>query len=58
MRESLPSRECDADAHAVRAKRRIDSKTLLGDENELIISHGQDEYRLRLTRQGKLILTK
>ena len=38
--------------------RRIESTTLLGDQRELIIGHGEDTYRLRLTSKGKLILTK
>jgi hemin uptake protein HemP len=37
---------------------RIDSATLLGGSRELIIEHGVDAYRLRLTSKGKLILTK
>lgn len=39
-------------------RRQLDSMELLGRGNEVIISHGREEYRLRLTRQGKLILTK
>jgi hemin uptake protein HemP len=38
--------------------RRIDSQTLLGSANEILIEHEGSDYRLRLTRQGKLILTK
>jgi hemin uptake protein HemP len=37
---------------------RVSSKQLLGGSRELIIEHAGDEYRLRLTSQGKLILTK
>lgn len=37
---------------------RIASAELLGTGRELMILHGQDTYRLRLTRHGKLILTK
>ena len=40
------------------AARRIESAMLLGDQRELIIAHGEDTYRLRLTSKGKLILTK
>lgn len=36
---------------------RITSKELLGDRVELIIEHEGREYRLRLTQNGKLILT-
>jgi hemin uptake protein HemP len=38
--------------------RRIDSDTLLQREREIVIVHRGQEYRLRLTRSDKLILTK
>jgi len=34
------------------------SSELFKDKNELIILHGKEEYRLRITRLDKLILTK
>lgn len=37
---------------------RIDSRELFAAEREIIIAHGGDNYRLRLTSQNKLILTK
>ena len=37
---------------------RITSAELLRGGRELIILHGADEYRLRLTSKLKLILTK
>lgn len=37
---------------------RLNSVNLFKGERELIIEHAGDEYRLRLTNQGKLILTK
>jgi hemin uptake protein HemP len=37
---------------------RIDSRELFSTEREIIIAHGGDIYRLRLTSQNKLILTK
>ena len=37
---------------------RIDVNDLLGRGRELIIVHKNAEYRLRLTRNDKLILTK
>ncbi len=37
---------------------RIDSRELFADDRELLIAHGDDTYRLRLTFQNKLILTK
>jgi hemin uptake protein HemP len=40
------------------APRSIDSAVLFADGNELIINHNGSAYRLRITRQDKLILTK
>jgi len=37
---------------------RIESSALFAVEREIIIAHGEDTYRLRLTSQNKLILTK
>lgn len=37
---------------------RIDSKELFGATKEVTISHSGEVYRLRLTSQNKLILTK
>ncbi|NEU99574.1 hemin uptake protein HemP [Bradyrhizobium uaiense] len=37
---------------------RLDSRDLFSTERELIIVHGEEHYRLRLTSQNKLILTK
>jgi hemin uptake protein HemP len=36
---------------------RISSEALLGPRKELVIVHRGREYRLRLTQNGKLILT-
>ncbi len=49
--------------HAVASARpaslkRIDSHRLLSGGRELVIEHAGQEYRLRLTRNDKLILTK
>ncbi len=38
--------------------RAVSSDELLMGSRELRIAHGEDVYRLTLTRQGKLILTK
>lgn len=38
--------------------RRVDSRQLLGQGNEVIIRHKGEDYRLRHTSNGKLILTK
>jgi hemin uptake protein HemP len=36
----------------------IDSRDLFVEIREIVIGHGEDRYRLRLTAQNKLILTK
>ncbi|HNY80697.1 MAG: hemin uptake protein HemP [Sedimentisphaerales bacterium] len=36
----------------------IDSQAILGDRDEVLIRHGDQVYRLRKTRHGKLILNK
>ena len=40
------------------AEHKIDSRDLFVGTREVIIHHGGDTYRLRLTGQNKLILTK
>jgi hemin uptake protein HemP len=37
---------------------QIDSRDLFIDGREIIIVHGNERYRLRLTKQNKMILTK
>jgi hemin uptake protein HemP len=37
---------------------RIASRDLFADTREITIAHGEELYRLRLTAQNKLILTK
>jgi hemin uptake protein HemP len=36
---------------------KVPSEMLLGARKELVISHNGREYRLRVTQNGKLILT-
>lgn len=36
----------------------LDSGSLFAGGSEVVITHGAETYRLRLTRQNKLILTK
>ena len=51
-------------AHPLPAKsppdqaRVVDSRALLDHKQEIRIAHDGQEYRLRLTRNNKLILTK
>lgn len=50
MRESKPGAPADV--------RRIQLRELMADDSEIIIEHAGCSYRLRITRQNKLILTK
>lgn len=45
----------DSRAHAPLV---LDSRQLFAERRQVQIRHGPDTYVLRLTRQGKLILTK
>jgi hemin uptake protein HemP len=40
------------------APRVVDSTTLMDGRREILIRHGGEVYRLRLTASNKLILTK
>ena len=44
------------DRHRTRSS--VDSVTLMKGRRELVIRHGADTYRLRITASNKLILTK
>jgi hemin uptake protein HemP len=52
-----PRREARQHDAASTATPRISSRALLGSRCELVIEHNGREYRLRLTQNGKLILT-
>jgi hemin uptake protein HemP len=51
---SVPPREAAPAPRVV----RVESRALLAGGREAIIVHQGEEYRLRVTRQDKLILTK
>ncbi len=44
-------------ARALEAPPKVASESLLGLWRELVITHNGREYRLRITQNGKLILT-
>jgi hemin uptake protein HemP len=54
---SLPSSVASCAALTDR-KLRVESTLLFQGEREVVIIHEEQEYRLRITRNGKLILTK
>ena len=45
-------------AAPVGKKPRIESTELFDGKSEVVIVHQNEEYNLRITRNGKLILTK
>ena len=50
----LPTRE----APGPKTKPRVQAAALFAGAREVIIEYGREEYRLQITRNGKLILTK
>jgi hemin uptake protein HemP len=46
------------DAESAVPRKRLNSRELFGALREVVIDHVGEEYRLRITSQGKLILTK
>jgi hemin uptake protein HemP len=55
---SGPARLLSREAPRPKGRETIDSRELLRGGRELAIRHGEHEYRLRLTQNDKLILTK
>ena len=59
-RPAVPPAEGDParERHVAVIGHRIASRDLFVATREIVIQHGADAYRLRLTAQNKLILTK
>jgi hemin uptake protein HemP len=51
-------RDTDPDPAERRAGSALHSAALFGDAREIVILHRGQEYRLRITKTDKLILTK
>ncbi|EAA7604614.1 hemin uptake protein HemP [Salmonella enterica subsp. enterica serovar Portland] len=51
-------KEIDNETLLSAAERRVNSQTLLGPDGKVIIDHNGQEYLLRKTQAGKLLLTK
>ncbi|EBQ2763539.1 hemin uptake protein HemP [Salmonella enterica] len=51
-------KEMDNETLLPAAERRVNSQTLLGPDGKVIIDHNGQEYLLRKTQAGKLLLTK
>ena len=57
-RKPTPETGCQSQDRFPQPIRRISSQTLLGPDGKLIIDHDGQEYLLRKTQAGKLLLTK
>lgn len=55
---TLPAASAPSPVRRVSEAPEIDSARLLDGQREILIRHGNDCYRLRHTRNDKLILTK
>ena len=58
MRDGHPPTNPEPAGAPAREPRRVSSEELIGPGREVLIRHAGCDYRLRITRQGKLILTK
>jgi hemin uptake protein HemP len=58
MTERTPPRSEPAGVKSEHAPADLDTRELFGRRSEIRISHDAAIYRLRITRAGKLILTK
>ncbi len=53
-----PTEESAPESPTPRQRRILRTQDVLAGHSEITLLHGSEEYRLRVTRQGKLILTK
>lgn len=60
MTREAPASQLPIEARpaVVKVVREVDSSELLRGETEVLIRHVEELYRLKLTRNGKLILQK
>jgi hemin uptake protein HemP len=54
----VPPPRDEGAAAGPRPPRRVESGTIFQVDREVVIVHHGQEYRLRITKSGKLILTK
>ena len=58
LRHSPLANNPDGTADCMERIKVFDTGALFAGQNEVFIRHGSETYRLRLTRQNRLILTK
>ena len=56
--DRIPVKNFDAAAKHVSPPGTVSAELLFGGAKEIVIRHQGDTYRLRITRNDKLILTK
>ena len=56
--DSAHAASADAVTGGTGLARRVDSTAIFGGDREVVITHRGQEYRLRITRADKLLLTK
>lgn len=56
--EKVPPRQATETSPEPASPRRLKVSDLLADDREAILEHAGQDYRLRITANGKLILTK
>lgn len=54
----LSKHSAEGSSYVEKPLKRWSSRELFAGQRELVIEHANSEYRLRLTSQGKLVLTK
>ncbi len=57
-RETKTKEQQRADVSAANRIRVLESRELFGGDSEILIRHDDAVYRMKITRQGKLILNK
>ncbi|MEW6764278.1 MAG: hemin uptake protein HemP [Pseudomonadota bacterium] len=55
--QTVPSRFPD-EASSAKDRPRLEVEKLMAGRRDVVLVHGTDEYLLRITRNGRLILTK
>ena len=53
-----PAGSLKIEQESLKGRRMIRSEELFASEREIVIVHGESQYRLLITKAGKLILNK
>lgn len=58
MNSAQPENDGSASESSTSAPRTVDVDEIMAGDREVLIRHGRELYRLRMTRNGKLLLHK